>query len=155
MLSWSTKRDSMTSSWILSVLHDAVFLWCLWFFPVWSKRHSLSVLYDFDSLYKIIVTLDTLIFSKTFFYNLSLRYFPLLAKQHPDRPECDILSNVFAVLSAKNLSEATSNFVMDIADSLLNSPNFEPTEQVSSLNVTGCVVMDTGEAMEGTHVWEL
>uniref|UniRef100_A0A8C3GEN0 UTP20 small subunit processome component n=1 Tax=Cairina moschata TaxID=8855 RepID=A0A8C3GEN0_CAIMO len=78
------------------------------------------------------------------------RYFPLLAKQHPDRPECDILSNVFAVLSAKNLSEATSNFVMDIADSLLNSPNFEPTEQVSSLNVTGCVVMDTGEAMEGT-----
>uniref|UniRef100_A0A8B9R5P8 UTP20 small subunit processome component n=1 Tax=Anas platyrhynchos TaxID=8839 RepID=A0A8B9R5P8_ANAPL len=75
------------------------------------------------------------------------RYFPLLAKQHPDRPECDILSNVFAVLSAKNLSEATSNLVMDIADSLLNSPNFEPTEQVSSLNVTDCVVMDTGEAM--------
>lgn len=96
--------------------------------------------------------LDTLIFSKTFFYNLSLRYFLLLAKQHPDRPECDILSNVFAVLSAKNLSEATSNLVMDIADSLLNSPNFEPTEQVSSLNVTDCVVMDTGEAMEGMHV---
>uniref|UniRef100_A0A8B9R1B4 UTP20 small subunit processome component n=1 Tax=Anas platyrhynchos TaxID=8839 RepID=A0A8B9R1B4_ANAPL len=75
------------------------------------------------------------------------RYFPLLAKQHPDRPECDILSNVFAVLSAKNLSEATSNLVMDIADSLLNSPNFEPTEQVSSLNVTDCVVMDTGETL--------
>ncbi|XP_047917180.2 small subunit processome component 20 homolog [Anser cygnoides] len=78
------------------------------------------------------------------------RYFPLLAKQHPERPECDILSNVFAVLSAKNLSEATSNLVMDIADSLLNSPNFEPTEQVSSLNVTDCVVMGTGEVTEET-----
>ncbi|XP_064011087.1 small subunit processome component 20 homolog [Pogoniulus pusillus] len=68
------------------------------------------------------------------------RYFPLLAKQKPDHPEYDILSNVFAVLSAKNLSEATSSLVMDIADSLLNSPDFEPTEQVCSLSVTGCVV---------------
>lgn len=78
------------------------------------------------------------------------RYFPLLAKQYPDRPEYDILSNVFAVLSAKNLSEATSSLVMDIADSLLNSPNFEPTEQVSSLNVTDCVVLNTGEVTEET-----
>uniref|UniRef100_A0A8B9NWC6 UTP20 small subunit processome component n=1 Tax=Apteryx owenii TaxID=8824 RepID=A0A8B9NWC6_APTOW len=70
------------------------------------------------------------------------RYFPLLAKQKPDHPECDILSNVFAVLSAKNLSEATSNLVMDIADNLLNSPDFESTEQVSSLTVTDCVVVD-------------
>uniref|UniRef100_A0A8C3M1A3 UTP20 small subunit processome component n=1 Tax=Chrysolophus pictus TaxID=9089 RepID=A0A8C3M1A3_CHRPC len=76
------------------------------------------------------------------------RYFPLLAKQYPDRPEYDILSNVFAVLSAKNLSEATSNLVMDIADSLLNSPDFEPTEQVSSLNVTDCVVLNAGEVTE-------
>uniref|UniRef100_A0A672UNL4 UTP20 small subunit processome component n=1 Tax=Strigops habroptila TaxID=2489341 RepID=A0A672UNL4_STRHB len=66
------------------------------------------------------------------------RYFPLLAKQQPDHPECDILSNVFAVLSAKNLSEATSSLVMDIADSLLNSPDFEPAEKVSSLSVTDC-----------------
>ncbi|XP_071408091.1 small subunit processome component 20 homolog [Pithys albifrons albifrons] len=73
------------------------------------------------------------------------RYFPLLAKQQPDHPECDILSNVFAVLSAKNLSEATSSVVMDIADSLLNSPDFEPTEQVSSLSMTDCVVMVTGD----------
>ncbi|OXB65172.1 hypothetical protein ASZ78_005288 [Callipepla squamata] len=78
------------------------------------------------------------------------RYFSLLAKQYPDRPEYDILSNVFAVLSAKNLSEATSNLVMDITDSLLNSPNFEPTEQVSSLNVTDCVVPNTGEVTEET-----
>ncbi|KAM6293789.1 small subunit processome component 20 homolog [Porphyrio hochstetteri] len=73
------------------------------------------------------------------------RYFPLLAKQHPDNPECDILSNVFAVLSAKNLSEATSSLVMDIADSLLNSPDFEPTEQVSRLSMTDCAVMATGD----------
>uniref|UniRef100_A0A8C4U4T8 UTP20 small subunit processome component n=1 Tax=Falco tinnunculus TaxID=100819 RepID=A0A8C4U4T8_FALTI len=77
------------------------------------------------------------------------RYFPLLAKQQPDHPECDILSNVFAVLSAKNLSEATSSLVMDIADSLLNSPDFEPTEQVSSLSVTDCVVMVTRDVTEG------
>uniref|UniRef100_A0A8C4U3G8 UTP20 small subunit processome component n=1 Tax=Falco tinnunculus TaxID=100819 RepID=A0A8C4U3G8_FALTI len=75
------------------------------------------------------------------------RYFPLLAKQQPDHPECDILSNVFAVLSAKNLSEATSSLVMDIADSLLNSPDFEPTEQVSSLSVTDCVVFVLAENM--------
>lgn len=73
----------------------------------------------------------------------------MLAKQQPDHPECDILSNVFAVLSAKNLSEATSNLVMDIADSLLNSPDFEPTEQVSRLSVTDCVFMVTGDITEG------
>lgn len=73
----------------------------------------------------------------------------MLAKQHPDHPEYDILSNVFAVLSAKNLSEATSSLVMDIADNLLNSPDFEPTEQVSSLSVTDCVVMVTGDVTEG------
>ncbi|XP_074683053.1 small subunit processome component 20 homolog isoform X1 [Strix aluco] len=78
------------------------------------------------------------------------RYFPLLAKQQPDHPECDILSNVFAVLSAKNLSEATSSLVMDIADSLLNSPDFEPTGQVSSLSVTDCVVIVTGDVTEET-----
>ncbi|KAF4793836.1 Small subunit processome component 20 like protein [Turdus rufiventris] len=76
------------------------------------------------------------------------RYFPLLTKQKPDHPESDILTNVFAVLSAKNLSEATSSLVMDIADSLLNSPDFEPTEQVSSLSVTDCVVMATGDVTE-------
>lgn len=59
---------------------------------------------------------------------------------------------MFAVLSAKNLSEATSNLVMDIADSLLNSPDFEPTEQVSSLNVTDSVVLNTGEVTEGICV---
>lgn len=73
----------------------------------------------------------------------------MLAKQQPDHPESDILTNVFAVLSAKNLSEATSSLVMDIADSLLNSPEFEPTEQVSSLSVTDCVVMATGDMTEG------
>lgn len=73
----------------------------------------------------------------------------MLAKQRPDHPECDILSNVFAVLAAKNLSEATSNLVMDIADSLLNSPDFEPTEKASSLSVTDCAVMVTGDVTEG------
>ncbi|PNJ83230.1 UTP20 isoform 2 [Pongo abelii] len=61
------------------------------------------------------------------------RYFPLLAKQKPGHPECDILTNVFAILSAKNLSDATASIVMDIVDDLLNLPDFEPTETVLNL----------------------
>ncbi|XP_046921722.1 small subunit processome component 20 homolog isoform X1 [Lynx rufus] len=71
-------------------------------------------------------------------WSRNARYFPLLAKQKPGHPECDILTNVFAILSAKNLSEATASIVMDIADDLLNLPDFEPTETLSSLPVTGC-----------------
>ncbi|XP_048213322.1 small subunit processome component 20 homolog [Perognathus longimembris pacificus] len=73
------------------------------------------------------------------------RYFPFLAKQKPGHPECDILTNVFATLSAKNLSDATARIVMDIVDDLLNLPDFEPTETVSCLLVTGCVYADVTE----------
>uniref|UniRef100_A0A2K6K483 UTP20 small subunit processome component n=1 Tax=Rhinopithecus bieti TaxID=61621 RepID=A0A2K6K483_RHIBE len=72
-------------------------------------------------------------------WSRNARYFPLLAKQKPGRPECDILTNVFAILSAKNLSDATATIVMDIVDDLLNLPDFEPTETVLNLLVTGCV----------------
>ncbi|XP_059792731.1 small subunit processome component 20 homolog isoform X2 [Balaenoptera ricei] len=73
------------------------------------------------------------------------RYFPFLAKQKPGRPECDILTNVFAILSAKNLSEATASIVMEIADDLLSLPDFEPTETVLSLPVTGCVYTESAD----------
>uniref|UniRef100_A0A2K6R3F5 UTP20 small subunit processome component n=1 Tax=Rhinopithecus roxellana TaxID=61622 RepID=A0A2K6R3F5_RHIRO len=72
-------------------------------------------------------------------WSRNARYFPLLAKQKPGCPECDILTNVFAILSAKNLSDATATIVMDIVDDLLNLPDFEPTETVLNLLVTGCV----------------
>ncbi|XP_030879266.1 small subunit processome component 20 homolog, partial [Leptonychotes weddellii] len=72
-------------------------------------------------------------------------YFPFLAKQKPGYPECDILTNVFAILSAKNLSEATASIVMDIADDLLNLPDFEPTETLLSLPVTGCVYTESAD----------
>ncbi|KAM6214358.1 small subunit processome component 20 homolog [Rhynchocyon petersi] len=72
-------------------------------------------------------------------WSRNARYLPLLAKQKPGHPECDILTNVFAILSAKNLSDATASIVMEIADDLLNVPDFEPTETVLSLPVTGCV----------------
>ncbi|XP_075407217.1 small subunit processome component 20 homolog [Tenrec ecaudatus] len=72
-------------------------------------------------------------------WSRNARYFPFLAKQKPGHPECDILTNVFAILSAKNLSEATASIVMEIVDDLLNIPDFEPTETVPSLPVTGCV----------------
>nr|XP_021495750.1 small subunit processome component 20 homolog isoform X1 [Meriones unguiculatus] len=78
-------------------------------------------------------------------WSRNARYFPLLAKQKPGHPECDILTNVFAVLSAKNLSSATASIIMDIVDDLLNLPDFEPTETVPSLPVTGCVYTDVAE----------
>ncbi|XP_052022007.1 small subunit processome component 20 homolog [Apodemus sylvaticus] len=81
-------------------------------------------------------------------WSRNARYFPLLAKQKPGHPECDILTNVFAVLSAKNLSDATASIIMDIVNDLLNLPDFEPTEAVPSLPVTGCVYADVVENSE-------
>ncbi|KAM8974068.1 small subunit processome component 20 homolog isoform 2-T2 [Pelodytes ibericus] len=71
------------------------------------------------------------------------RYFPLLAKQKPGQPEYNILLNVFALLMTKNVSEATAGLVIDIADSLLNSPDFEATESMSCLAVNDCAIPDT------------
>nr|KAF6454220.1 UTP20 small subunit processome component [Molossus molossus] len=78
-------------------------------------------------------------------WSRNARYFPFLAKQKPGHPECDILVNVFALLSAKNLSEATASIVMDMVDDLLTIPDFEPTETVSSLPVTGCVYAESAD----------
>ncbi|XP_032972673.1 small subunit processome component 20 homolog [Rhinolophus ferrumequinum] len=78
-------------------------------------------------------------------WSRNARYFPFLAKQKPGHPECDILTNVFAILSAKNLSEATASIVMDIADDLLTLPDFEPTETVLSLPVTGCAYPESAD----------
>ncbi|XP_030069682.1 small subunit processome component 20 homolog isoform X2 [Microcaecilia unicolor] len=66
----------------------------------------------------------------------SARYFPLLAKQRPGHPECDVLTNVFALLSTKNITDATAITVMDMASSLLSSPDFETTDTISSLTFT-------------------
>lgn len=82
-----------------------------------------------------------------FVFFFSCRYFPFLAKQKPGHPECDILTNVFAILSAKNLSEATASIVVDIADDLLTLPDFEPTESILSLPVTGCVYTESADGM--------
>ncbi|XP_063786087.1 small subunit processome component 20 homolog [Pseudophryne corroboree] len=70
------------------------------------------------------------------------RYFPLLGKQKPGQPEYDILLNTFALLSTKSLSETTANLVIDISNNLLNIPDFEETETLSSLVVNGCVIPD-------------
>ncbi|KAM7116358.1 small subunit processome component 20 homolog [Molossus nigricans] len=78
-------------------------------------------------------------------WSRNARYFPFLAKQKPGHPECDILVNVFALLSAKNLSEATASIVMDMVDDLLTIPDFEPTETVSILPVTGCVYAESAD----------
>ncbi|XP_053108089.1 small subunit processome component 20 homolog isoform X2 [Hemicordylus capensis] len=73
------------------------------------------------------------------------RYFPLLAKQKPGHSEYDILSNVFALLSAKSLCEATAGVVMDVGDSLLNTPDFEPEDNLCALTVTDCVLTEVDE----------
>ena len=71
---------------------------------------------------------------------LSLRFFPLMAKRRPDHPECDVLLNVFSIMSAKKISQATTTMVLDIAESLITSPDFVATETMLELNVNGCVV---------------
>ncbi|KAK2883206.1 small subunit processome component 20 homolog [Channa argus] len=68
------------------------------------------------------------------------RYFPLLAKQRPNHPECDVLLNVFALLSAKNASPATISMIMDIAESLATTEDFVATEAETELIVNGSVL---------------
>lgn len=67
------------------------------------------------------------------------RYFPLLAKQKPDHPECDVLLNVFNLLLAKNASPATVAMVMDMTESLATAEDFVATEMEAEVVVSGCV----------------
>ncbi|KAF5898818.1 small subunit processome component 20, partial [Clarias magur] len=81
-------------------------------------------------------------------WSTNSRYFPLLAKQRPDHPECDILLNVLALLSSKNVSPKTASMVMDICENLLNIPDFTPSEMEgetegemeTELSINGCVI---------------
>uniref|UniRef100_UPI0037E7A1C0 small subunit processome component 20 homolog isoform X2 n=1 Tax=Semicossyphus pulcher TaxID=241346 RepID=UPI0037E7A1C0 len=67
------------------------------------------------------------------------RFFPLLAKQKLNHPECDVLLNVFALLSAKNASTVTIAMVMDIAESLATTEDFVSSETETELSVNSCV----------------
>uniref|UniRef100_A0A668AJM1 UTP20 small subunit processome component n=1 Tax=Myripristis murdjan TaxID=586833 RepID=A0A668AJM1_9TELE len=73
------------------------------------------------------------------------RCFPLLAKQRPDHPECDVLLNVFALLSAKNASPATVAMVMDTAESLATTEDFVASESETELSVNSCVFPQPAE----------
>ncbi|KAG7264065.1 hypothetical protein CRUP_028585 [Coryphaenoides rupestris] len=73
-------------------------------------------------------------------WSKNARCFPLLAKQRPDQPECDILLNVFSLLSAKKITAATVAVVLDIAECLVTTPDFVATEAAAALDVNGCVV---------------
>uniref|UniRef100_A0A8C9YZT6 UTP20 small subunit processome component n=1 Tax=Sander lucioperca TaxID=283035 RepID=A0A8C9YZT6_SANLU len=73
------------------------------------------------------------------------RYFPLLAKQRPNQPECDVLLNVFSLLSAKNASPVTIAMVMDIAESLATAEDFVASEAETELSVNGCVFPEPKE----------
>ncbi|XP_026183080.1 small subunit processome component 20 homolog [Mastacembelus armatus] len=73
------------------------------------------------------------------------RYFPLLAKQRPNHPEFDILRNVFALLSAKNVSPATIAMVMDITESLATTEDFVASETETELSINGSVFPQTEE----------
>ncbi|KAM3924125.1 small subunit processome component 20 homolog [Leptodactylus fuscus] len=81
-------------------------------------------------------------------WSQSSRYFPLLAKQKPGQPEFDVLLNTFALLRAKNLSDAAAGIVIDITSNLLNTPDFEETEALPSLVVNGCAVCDAPDINE-------
>uniref|UniRef100_A0A3B5AP45 UTP20 small subunit processome component n=1 Tax=Stegastes partitus TaxID=144197 RepID=A0A3B5AP45_9TELE len=73
------------------------------------------------------------------------RFFPLLAKQRPDHPECDVLLNVFALLSAKNAAPATIAMVMDIVESLATAEDFVASEAETELSVNGSVFQQPQE----------
>ncbi|XP_077356066.1 small subunit processome component 20 homolog [Festucalex cinctus] len=73
------------------------------------------------------------------------RYLPLLSKQRPDHPECDVLRNVFALLSAKNISPATIAVIMDVAESLATTHDFVATETEAELSVGGSVFPQPAE----------
>lgn len=73
----------------------------------------------------------------------SFRCFPLLAKQRPGHPECDVLLNVFGLLSSKNVTSLTVAMVIDIAESLLSTPDFEPKENETELIVNDCVIPES------------
>lgn len=79
---------------------------------------------------------------------LPVRYFPLLAKQRPGHPECDVLLSVFALLPSKNVSAITTAIVMDIAESLLTSPDYEPKENESDLIVNDCVIPEPDQSCD-------
>ncbi|XP_050963565.1 small subunit processome component 20 homolog [Labeo rohita] len=76
------------------------------------------------------------------------RYFPLLAKQRPGHPECDVLLNVFALLSSKNLSADTTAMVMEIAETLLTTPDYEPNENETVLIVNNCVIPEPHQSCD-------
>ncbi|XP_051544163.1 small subunit processome component 20 homolog [Myxocyprinus asiaticus] len=84
-------------------------------------------------------------------WSQNAKFFPLLAKQRPGHPECDVLLNVFALLSAKHLSSNTTTMVMDIAESLLNTPDFIPTEKESELCVNDCVIPEHEQSSDITE----
>ncbi|KAJ8381936.1 hypothetical protein SKAU_G00027140 [Synaphobranchus kaupii] len=81
-------------------------------------------------------------------WSKNARYFPLLGKQRPGHPECDVLLNVFALLAAKNVSPSTVAMVMDIAESLVTTPDFLPTENEAELAVNGVAVPESGDGCD-------
>ncbi|XP_076578925.1 small subunit processome component 20 homolog [Chaetodon auriga] len=83
-------------------------------------------------------------------WSKNARYFPLLAKQRPNQPECDVLLNVFALLSAKNVSPVTITMVMDIAESLATTEDFVASETETELSVNGCVFPQPAEGASVT-----
>uniref|UniRef100_A0A8C7G5K8 UTP20 small subunit processome component n=1 Tax=Oncorhynchus kisutch TaxID=8019 RepID=A0A8C7G5K8_ONCKI len=83
-------------------------------------------------------------------WSKNARYFPLLAKQKSGHPECDVLLNVFALLSAKNVSTQTVAMVMDIAESLVTTKDLLVSEgEEAELSVNGSVFP---QPPEGDHI---
>ncbi|KAM4676012.1 small subunit processome component 20 homolog [Discoglossus pictus] len=92
----------------------------------------------------------TLVLKLIHVWSKNARYFPLFAKQRLGQSEYDILTNTFALLATKNISEATSVVVIDIVDNLLNSPEYEETESLSPLIINNCIIPDATNINEET-----
>nr|XP_046153374.1 small subunit processome component 20 homolog isoform X2 [Oncorhynchus gorbuscha] len=83
-------------------------------------------------------------------WSKNARYFPLLAKQQTGHPECDVLLNVFALLSAKNVSTQTVAMVMDITESLVTTKDLLVSEgEEAELSFNGSVF---SQPPEGAYI---
>ncbi|KAM9311073.1 small subunit processome component 20 homolog [Gastrophryne carolinensis] len=81
-------------------------------------------------------------------WSQNARYFPLLGKQKLGAPEYDSLTNTFALLATKGLSDTTANIVIDVAANLLDTPDFEESEGLSPIAVNDCLIPDAPSTNE-------
>lgn len=70
------------------------------------------------------------------------RYFPLLAKAHPENKELYALPLIYQLLHSHNVSKKVVNMIMDMTENLLTMENFEQTDHVKAIEVTNHIEVE-------------